>query len=689
MRSYKARLFSIVVIWVFVTMACGLPEINLPGFGKDDPPAADVRPENVSNDDRLGDLYISREGGYSFQPVADYALEEFYGLVTMTAPNADLVVGPIITLIGGINEEEKTSEQLLDDFVEGMPEGIKVSKARKIKVGGRSGLTVSFEGVNEGAEIAGEAFVVAVTPTQMFSMVGFFPANEFGRKQESLLQAVLDTVEFFKAQSEPSSAAVEGGVVPAGESIRQWASTATAGSEYGNPDWAAHQATGAPDTPACGDYETAWASKDNFSIDWLEVGFEQAVIPAEINIYESHTPTQIVKVEVRDDAGSYHGVYTATPVATSPCPYILTIAIQNANYRAVAVRITVDQTQLELPWDEIDAVELVGVSSTQVAQPPAADAPKPPSADNPDPSSSASSGSPAIASWSWRGYTTANGLPDDTVQALAFAPDGTLWIGMKAGGVSQLRGGNFYNFTTEDGLGSDNVKDIVVTPDGVIWAGTAAGLSRFDGKQWQTFTTKDGLAHNIVNGLALTSENNLWIATEAGISYYDRATWTNYTPDEGPGRTNVMDVAIARNGDVWFATFNGVSRFAGSKWTYYNIEDGLSLDVYKAVGADPDGSVWLGSSGQAADRYDGSQWTSYKADMGPTVYIAAIVADHEGVIWFGTEGDGIYRYDGQTWQQFLTDNSGLPYNWVDAAVAGPDGELWFAARKNGIVRFGP
>ena len=684
MRSHKARWFRIVGMVLLVTIACGLPEISLPGFGNDDQPAADSQPENVSNDDRLGEVYISWEGGYSFQPVAGYTLEEFYGLVTMTAPGADLDVGPIITLIGGINEEEKTSEDLVDDLVQGMPEGIKVSKAKKIKIGGRSGLTVSFEGTNNGAEIAGEAFLAAVTPTQMFSLVGFFPANEFGRKEESLLQAVVDTVEFFKAQSE-NVAAAEGGVLPAGGSIRQWASTATAGSEYGNPDWAADQATGAPDTLDCGDHETAWASEGNFSIDWLEVGFAQPVVPAEINIYESHTPSQVIKVEVRDDTGSYHEVYTAVPVAMSACPYVLNIVLQNANYQAVAVRITVDQTQLGLPWDEIDAVELVGASSTQAAQPPAADneeqPPKLPAPDSP--------GSPGDASWTWRDYTTADGLPDDTVQALAFSPDGTLWIGMKEGGVAQLAGGNFHNFTVDDGLGSNNVKDIVITADGVVWAGTAAGLSRYDGKQWVTLTTKDGLVHNIVNGLALTGKNNLWIATEAGISYYDQTTWTNYTPDGGSGRTNVKDVAIAGNGDVWFATFNGVSRFNGSEWAYYNIGDGLSLDVYKAVGAGPDGSVWLGSSGEAADRYDGSQWTSYKADMGPTVYIAAIVADKTGIMWFGTEGDGVYRYDGQTWQQFLTDNSGLTYNWVDAAVAGPDGEMWFAARKNGIVRFGP
>ena len=48
---------------------------------------------------------------------------------------------------------------------------------------------------------------------------------------------------------------------PVQEVIRQWASSATAGSEYSNTDWSANQATGAPDTPDCGDQETAWAPR--------------------------------------------------------------------------------------------------------------------------------------------------------------------------------------------------------------------------------------------------------------------------------------------------------------------------------------------------------------------------------------------------------------------------------------------
>ncbi|MBT7191244.1 MAG: hypothetical protein HN916_13750 [Anaerolineae bacterium] len=151
-----------------------------------------------------------------------------------------------------------------------------------------------------------------------------------------------------------------------GNIISQWASNASASSEYGNPDWAAQQATGAPDTLECGDTPTAWASEGNFTTEWLELRYDTPVTPTEINIYESHTPTQVVRVEIFDTQGSYHEVYSAQPKMTD-CPYILSISVQEADYQATGVKITIDQSQLNLPWNEIDAVELVGYGDASPA----------------------------------------------------------------------------------------------------------------------------------------------------------------------------------------------------------------------------------------------------------------------------------------------------------------------------------
>jgi hypothetical protein len=151
------------------------------------------------------------------------------------------------------------------------------------------------------------------------------------------------------------------------EITRQWASSARASSEYDNPDWSAGQATGAPDTLECGDKPTAWASYGDTSVEWLEVGYDTPLTPTQINIYESHTPTQVVRVEVLDTQGNYHQVYTAEPRMAAECPYVLSVPVQGAEYQASGVKITVDQSQLELPWDEIDAVELVGYADNTAA----------------------------------------------------------------------------------------------------------------------------------------------------------------------------------------------------------------------------------------------------------------------------------------------------------------------------------
>ena len=146
------------------------------------------------------------------------------------------------------------------------------------------------------------------------------------------------------------------------ETIYQWANSAKASSEYDNPDYAAHQATGEPDTLDCGDKPTAWASLGDFTQEWLVVHYEIPVTPTEINIYESHTSTQVVRVEVVDTEGIYHEVYTGEPKITD-CPYILSISVPEADYVAAGVKITIDQSKLDLPWDEIDAVELIGNSN--------------------------------------------------------------------------------------------------------------------------------------------------------------------------------------------------------------------------------------------------------------------------------------------------------------------------------------
>jgi hypothetical protein len=255
--------------------------------------------------------------------------------------------------------------------------------------------------------------------------------------------------------------------------IHQWASSAKASSEYGSPGYAAEQATGAPDTPDCGDQESAWASEDGFGVDWLEVSYDIPLIPSEINIYESHTPTQIVKVELLDTSGSYHEIYSAIPVQQGDCPYVLSIPVGDVDYQAVSVKITVDQSKLSLPWDEIDAVQLVGylTDDTEVTT---SDTPEQPSqveesTQSEMPPTQASGAEIVIPdSTLWRANEDSLGIELGTFGDMAASTDGRIYIPDNRIGVLVFDvDGNQVDTIEHDEF--MNPKDIKIGPDGNLY----------------------------------------------------------------------------------------------------------------------------------------------------------------------------------------------------------------------------
>ncbi len=146
-----------------------------------------------------------------------------------------------------------------------------------------------------------------------------------------------------------------------GQQIRQWAVEAEASSEYATPEWAASNVVGIPDTEKCGDYQTAWATAGSDSIEWLIVRFPITVHVTGVNIIQSFNPNQVVKVELLGAFDRAVEIYNQPPTQIDqPCPYTLPIRIEKTEGQYDAIRITVDQSELGLGWNQIDAVELIG-----------------------------------------------------------------------------------------------------------------------------------------------------------------------------------------------------------------------------------------------------------------------------------------------------------------------------------------
>jgi hypothetical protein len=143
--------------------------------------------------------------------------------------------------------------------------------------------------------------------------------------------------------------------------IRQFATTATASSQYSATGWSAMQSVGAPDAIPCDNDPKAWKSLDEAGKDWLLLTYAQPVIPTQIVIHQSFQAGAVSLVEVLDEVGKATTVYTATPAILSQCPYNLEIEVKNVHSLVRSVRITIDQTNHN-GRNLIDAVQLIGLS---------------------------------------------------------------------------------------------------------------------------------------------------------------------------------------------------------------------------------------------------------------------------------------------------------------------------------------
>jgi hypothetical protein len=148
--------------------------------------------------------------------------------------------------------------------------------------------------------------------------------------------------------------------------IRQWAIAAEASSQYGDSDWSAAQATGAPDTATCGDLPTAWASSSSTGQDSLTVYFEQPVFATAVDIYQTYNPGAIIQVTLIAPDGDESAVPKSADSDT-PCPGTFELSFP-PEFFVQAVRIDLDQTRTN-NWNEIDAVELVGFPDPGYAGP--------------------------------------------------------------------------------------------------------------------------------------------------------------------------------------------------------------------------------------------------------------------------------------------------------------------------------
>jgi len=129
--------------------------------------------------------------------------------------------------------------------------------------------------------------------------------------------------------------------------------------------WGPEQATGEPDTHRAGDMQTAWASlSPDGQNEWLMLTYKTIVTPAQVRIYETYNPGAVVRVAVVTEGDEEVTAWEGNdPVQPNAGLGVAEIPL-HADVKAKRVKVYLDSVRVR-GWNEIDAVQLVGVNGTR------------------------------------------------------------------------------------------------------------------------------------------------------------------------------------------------------------------------------------------------------------------------------------------------------------------------------------
>ena len=287
----------------------------------------------------------------------------------------------------------------------------------------------------------------------------------------------------------------------------------------------------------------------------------------------------------------------------------------------------------------------------------------------------------SLTQYSRQSWGQVDGLPQDTIRAIAQTTDGYLWLGTDEG-LARFDGYEFTVFNKSDGsLPANSITALAADPDGSLWIGTARGLTRFRAKSFHTFTTKDGLPDDAVTGLFSDHAGTLWIVAGVSLSRFGEGRFTNYSP--GPNLLSVRAIREDPHHDLLVAGFGGVVRLSGDKYTTLIDNATVGGDVVSSLLVDRHDNLWVAGSLGLMLRTPAGQIRKFDTHDGlPDLFVRVVLEDRDGNVWIGTNG-GLARFQGDRF--VASTEGGRDSDLVRCLLEDREGDLWMGA-NNGLTR---
>lgn len=334
----------------------------------------------------------------------------------------------------------------------------------------------------------------------------------------------------------------------------------------------------------------------------------------------------------------------------------------------------------------------------------------------------------AITQFIHSAWQTADGLPQNTVTAIAQTPDGYLWLGTREG-LARFDGVRFVAFTTENtpALAQSQILSLLADRQGRLWIGTwGGGLTRLENGAFSRMSASDGLPSELISAIFEDRQGRIWVGTDGGgaarfesdrfvaipaanvgqkvraIVEDERGIWfgsdaglarlagdgtfTPLTEAQGLTHNSVRSLMVSRSGVLWIGTDHGADRYVDGAFRHFQETEVLAHDLVLALEEDRDGNIWIGSDARGLKRWrDGTitTFTSREGLSNDSVY--SLLEDRQGNLWIGTNLGGLNRLREGTVTP-LTTREGLSNDYIRSVFEDREGNLWVGTEGGGVNR---
>jgi len=296
--------------------------------------------------------------------------------------------------------------------------------------------------------------------------------------------------------------------------------------------------------------------------------------------------------------------------------------------------------------------------------------------------SGAASDGEALSSRTWQ---TDDGLPRNTITAIAQTPDGYLWLGTPFG-VIRFDGINFTPMEDETHGAFTRARTRVLCVDrfGRLWIGTGtAGVIRHDGHSFTQIDSRKGLPHPTISALCEDLQGNMWIGSQEGslawVDDRDEVHALNLPEVQRGG--GPVQLVRDRRGQMWFAQRN----------LYGRLEAGAATGVTTAAGPvalcpSRDGGMWV-NAGNIVIKLPPAGATdeprSFASPSRPT-QTPLLLEDRRGHFWMGCQELGLFRLAGAEFRR----ESATAHRY-HALFEDQESNLWTGTEGGGLTRIRP